>query len=1060
MQRADEERKVVSVLFVDLVDFTARSDQADPEDVRAMLLPYHSRVKAEIEQFGGVVEKFIGDAVMALFGAPVSHGDDADRAVRAGLRVLDAITELNEEDPLLDLTVRAAVNTGEAMVEKDAKSGSAQGLAHGDVVNTASRLQTGAPPGALVVGSETYRATRQAIAYEQVEPIVAKGKREPLEAWLAVKALTAPAERAASGTPMIGRDRELEMLRGIWDAAVTDRRPRMVTVVAPPGVGKTRLSGEFANLVSAAGGRVVLGRSLPYGERSAYRAFSQQVKDVAGIFETDGPAEARDKLAASVAGLCGDDRSEIAEHLAVLIGLGAEAVAADRPAAFFSARRFVEELARAQPLLLVFEDIHWSDQSQLELLESLASRVRDVPLVLLALSRPELYDTRPGWAGGLTAHTTMELHPLDAADARSLVDELLPEHSGMQDAIDRVVSTAEGNPLFIEELAASLAEHRDEPGTELPTNVKTTIAARLDVLPASARATLLDAAVIGKIFWRGALLGMEERDPASLDDDLDQLEARDLIRREPGSQIQDDREYVFKHMLIRDVAYTTLPRSGRRRRHAAVARFIEAASGGRLEEAAAILAHHWLEAGEGPRASEYLLMAADHAARRWARGEAIALYAEALELAPEEPPEVRRALVIRRAETLVELGDYLAAIPELDELLPELEGRDRLRAILAKTRSAYWNMDADAVNRLSEDAVALAEDLGDRELLAPALSMRFHAAAMQGRLEEAIPLGASTVERWPEGVRLVEKSSLLNQHALTHYWLGEYGPAEAFTLQALEIADEARSAEGTFRALSDLGMIQTGQGRHEEALAVFDRLLALEADTDIAGRWASRGTNMSGGTYREIFDLDSARARNEMAAEMGARSGFAMAEIQGGIDTVFIDLLSGEVGRAERAMPDLWERAAQAKGWHQWLMAGRLAEAESEIALARGDAEGAARAATEAIRRATDVPRLKYRTAGRIVLGSALTALNEPERAVAELRRASEDADRLGHPPTIWRSSAALGQALAATGDEEGAGDAVARAAEVVRTFAATLSLERGERLLAAGQVASLLATA
>src|SRR5215211_4484740 len=276
---APEERKVVSILFVDLVDFTSRSDQADPEDVRAMLAPYHTRVKSEIESFGGIVEKFIGDAVMAVFGAPVAHGDDAERAVRAGLRVLEAIEELNREQPELDLTVRAAVDTGEAIVDARSKPDIRLGLAHGDVVNTASRMQTGALPGTLIVGEETYRATRTVIEYRLIDPVVAKGKREPLPAWQAVGTLTAPAERAVSAAPMVGRDHELGLLRTTWQAVLTERRPHLVTV--------------FSQLVEEGGGRVLRGRSLPYGASGGYRAFAQQVKLVAGIFETDPPDEAR-----------------------------------------------------------------------------------------------------------------------------------------------------------------------------------------------------------------------------------------------------------------------------------------------------------------------------------------------------------------------------------------------------------------------------------------------------------------------------------------------------------------------------------------------------------------------------------------------------------------------------------------------------------------------------------------------------------------------------------------------------------------------------------------------
>src|SRR5918995_983972 len=561
---APEERKVVSILFVDLVEFTSRSDRADPEDVRAMLLPYHTRVKSEIESFGGIVEKFIGDAVMAVFGAPVAHGDDAERAVRAGLRVLEAIEELDREHPELDLTVRAAVDTGEAIVDARSQPDTSEGLAHGDVVNTASRMQTGALPGTLIVGEETYRATRTVIEYRPIEPVVAKGKREPLAAWQATGTLTGPAERAVSGTPMVGRDREL------------------------------------VQLVEETGGRVLLGRSLPYGEGSGYRAFARQLRLFAGIFQSDSPEEARRKLTTAVGELFGtEEAAEVGEHLAILTGLGTEQVP-DRQPLFFSARRFVEQLANKQPLLMVFEDIHWSDPSQLDLMESLASRVRDAPVMYLALTRPDIVDVRPTWGAGVPAATTMELRPLSTKDASRLAERLLPLKEGMTSAVRRLVETAEGNPLFIEELAASLTERVEGAAAALPTNVKTTIASRLDVLPPEARSVLLDAAVVGKVFWRGALAAMSDgQDHTRLEDALDLLESRDFIRRESTSQIQGDREYTFKHMLIREVAYTTLPRAARRDRHAAVAQFITDAAGERVAEAASLLAHHWRGGGGG-----------------------------------------------------------------------------------------------------------------------------------------------------------------------------------------------------------------------------------------------------------------------------------------------------------------------------------------------------------------------------------------------------------------------------------------------------------------------------
>jgi class 3 adenylate cyclase/tetratricopeptide (TPR) repeat protein len=1060
VEPAVEERKVVSVLFVDLVDFTSRSDQADPEDVRAMLVPYDIRVKSEIESFGGVVEKFIGDAVMAVFGAQVSHGDDAERAVRAGLRVLDAIQELNKENPALDLTVRAAVNTGVAIVDARQQPDIAQGLAHGDVVNTASRLQTGAPPGRLVVGAETYWATRSVIAYEPIESIQAKGKRKPLAAWLALEALTAPAERVASAAPMVGRDRELELLGRTWESVTTQRRPDLVTVIGPPGIGKTRLTREFVGLVEPSGARVLRGRSLPYGESSGYRAFRQQVKDVAGIFESDPPADARAKLTAVVTELCGPtDGPEVADHLAVLIGLGGDAVA-DRQPLFFAARRFVEDLATGQPLLLVFEDIHWADASQLDLLESLASRVRDVPVMFLALARPELLDSRPTWGAGLMSHTSMQLYPLSSDEALTLAGHLLPMLSGLQGAADRVVITAEGNPLFIEELVASLTERVDEAIEELPTNVRSTIAARLDTLPAAARGALLDAAVIGKVFWRGALQALDAtRSAAELEDALDILETRDFIHRESGSQIQGDHEYLFKHMLIREVAYATLPRAARRERHAAVARFIESAAGERIEEAAALLAHHWQEAGDVDQAVRFLQLAAEHAAKGWAKDEAADLFGQALELVPENQPELRRAIAIRRAETQVELGDPGAAAA-LDKLLEETEGLERLKVLMARAHTAHWALDAEGATRMSQEAFHLAQSLSIEEFLGPALALQGLASSMAGNMNTAFELGERALAQWIPGTRRAERALCLDQMATDRYWTGDYQRALEYGEQAISFGEEIKSSDSLLRTGPVHALTLTGMGRHEEALPRFEELIARGREFDLMHRMTARALNMSSALYRDLLQLDEATRRNQEAAELGAATGFANAMLQSGIDQLFTDLARGEVGRAEARWPDLWDRTQNTKGTHQWLMAGRLAEAKAEIALAKGDHAEAARLAQEAIDQSRQVQRAKYELAARLVLGRALMALGQPERGIDQLHTALDGIRRLGHPPTLWRAWWNLGTALAQTGQDDEAAAAVSAAANTLRTFAATLAPERSGPLLAAEPSREILSAA
>jgi class 3 adenylate cyclase len=641
--RAGEERRIVSVLFVDLVGFTSRAESLDPEDVRAFLTPYYEQVRTRLQSFGGRVEKFIGDAVMGIFGAPTTFGDDPERAVRAAL----AVRDWAEQD---GLQIRIAVNTGEAIVELEARPDHGEAMVAGDVVNTAARLQSAAPVGVVIVGEETYTATRNAVEYRPAPPVLAKGKTAPIQAWLAVRTTSPAGERPTAPVPMIGRDRELDVLTGIWERVTEEGRAQFVTVFGPAGIGKSRLGLEMAKLVADQGARVMRGRSTPYGASTPYSAFAQLVKQTAMIFDSDEPSEARAKLASGLAELAGPAAAEEhAPQLEVLLGLDGESAVVDRDTLFFSARVFVESLAMRGPTMLLFEDIHWADASQLDLLETLASRVRDVPVLFVALARPELLTDRPTWGGGLPAYTALPLDPLSEASSEELAQQLLAAKA-VANGASRIAEMAEGNPLFIEELAASIAERST--ADELPTSVRAIIAARLDSLPQGERSVLVDASVAGRVFWRGALAEMAAHD--DLAGTLSSLEDRGLIAREAVSRIKGDQQFAFKHSLIHDVAYATLPRAARRERHAAVARFLDATTDvGQSHEA---LALHWREAGESDRAVEHLTAAADQAGRGWAKERAVVLYRDALELVGAEDETTRRDL--RRRLALAEVGAY------------------------------------------------------------------------------------------------------------------------------------------------------------------------------------------------------------------------------------------------------------------------------------------------------------------------------------------------------------------------------------------------------------------
>ena len=538
------ERKVVTVLFCDLVGFTGRAEQLDPEDVGRVLGPYYASARAVLERFGGTVEKFIGDAVMALFGAPVVHEDDPERAVRAAFAIRGAIEELNAADPELDLQVRIGINTGEAFIDPAAAP-----LAAGDVVNTAARLQQHAPVAGIVVGEPTYRLTATVVDYLELEPVAAKGKHEPVRAWQAV---ALPSERPTRrGAELVGRVEELDLLEAAVDGA-----PAIVTLVGAPGIGKTRLLWELHHRLAAAGRpcRWLRGRCLAYGEEVAYWALGEMVKAEAGILESDHAEAAEAKLEAAVQRLVSPERAEWVErHLRPLVGLaGEQRLAPERRAEAFSAwQELLEALASAEPVVLAFEDLHWADDDLLDFVEHLAQWARGVPLAIICTARLELVERRPAWPGAV------RIEPLSRDETRALIASLLDGASFP----DAVLAHAAGNPLYAEEYARMLAE----PGSAetVPESVQAIVAARLDALDPGAKAVLQDASVIGKSFWPAALATIGTRRIEEVERRLGELQARELVRPQPRSSIAGETQYAFWHALVRDVAYGQIPRARR-----------------------------------------------------------------------------------------------------------------------------------------------------------------------------------------------------------------------------------------------------------------------------------------------------------------------------------------------------------------------------------------------------------------------------------------------------------------------------------------------------------------
>ena len=772
-----EERKVVTVLFCDLVGSTARADGSDPEDVLAMLGPYHRRLRGELERYGATVEKFIGDAVMAVFGAPAAHEDDAERAVRAGLRILEAMKELNAERPGLGLEVRVGIATGEVVVSLAARPEIGQHFVAGDVVNVAARLQHAAPPGAVVVGGLTQRLTRDKVGYESLSPVTVRGKSKPLELWRAVGVRArAAAVPWPSAVPFFGRQAELIALQSALRRATWEPGVQLVTITGEPGVGKSRLVSEFHGWITEQPGLVGWrqGRCLPYGEGVSFWALGEVVKAQAGILESDDQAEAREKLAAVIDAVAAvdADRAWLRSRLGPLVGLtdpsGASGQPRNQEETFTAWRLFLEAVARDHPLVVVVEDVHWADPALLEFIEHLVAWSEGAAILVVVTARPEVYERSPAWGGGRRNATTVALGPLTAAETGQLLAALLAGvvlPAEMQLALaDRVG----GNPLYAEQFTRLVVDRGlltgggSGPGLvsaenlPLPDTVAALIAGRLDGLPAERKALLADAAVLGRVFWSGGVVAVGGRGEADVRIVLRDLSRAEFVRRVPMSSVAHQEEYSFWHALLRDVAYGSLPRKVRAAKHLAAAHWLEELAGARVADYAELLAYHYQtarectkEAGDTARAAElaeptarYLVIAGDRAFALVA-ATAPAHYRRALDLLPAGSP-ARGAVLVKHALACSAAGRPDEPDRSLREAIAEFErhgdalGIGSAMTYLAGARYASHGA-ADAIEVLDRAIALLRQESPGNELAgACAYSALIHEVA--GRSEKALAL--------------------------------------------------------------------------------------------------------------------------------------------------------------------------------------------------------------------------------------------------------------------------------------------------------------------------------
>jgi len=1011
----EEERKVVTVLFADLVGFTTRSEQMDPEDVRAMLSPYYLRLRTELERFGGTVEKFIGDAVMALFGAPLAHEDDPERAVRAALAIRDAIAEMNAADSKLDLSLRIGVNTGEAFVVLSARPSEGEGMAAGDVVNTAARLQANAPVNGILVGAATYRATSHAIEYDETEPIRAKGKAEPVAVWIAIRARPGASRQLTSRSPLVGRAEQLASLAEAWARVLDERKPGIVTLLGAPGVGKSRLIAAFTERLQDMR-TSYRGSCLPYGEGITYWPIIEIIKDAAGILVSDEPSAVSQKLGTLLESLPTGDTDELramASALANLLGKPVTARGTYGASEIMQAelhwgiRRVFELLAAERPLVLVVEDLHWAEPTLLEFIQFVLEGASG-PIFVLATARPELAESGPAILTASSNRRRIDLAPLDGGESQALLTGLLGERGLSAGAAERLLAAAGGNPLFLEELMRMLVESGQLdsaaqgglPALAIPTSLNALIGARLDQLPTGEKRTAQQASVVGGVFWSGAVAYLADSD-RDHDTSLAALGRRDLVHERETSTVAGEREWAFKHILIRDVAYARLPKSRRAELHIRCADWIGALPAGE-DEYIEIVAYHLEQAclvareiGRSTvappiaRAADALARAADRAERREGVREAERYYTRALELVGEDDApratafRVRRGLALRALGQLRDAGALLARAAEEAAALERTDLRAAALVALANV-DAKQGRAADAKRRLVE-AASLAETAGD-----PVLRVRaaFESAAVRAHFEGAIDSAIDELQSALGAAAQIEDRALLAEGHLRVGTLlfnaGKLAAAAEELGRCIELAAGADSRRDEARASWLLGLVKYYRGMLDEAEG-------LGAD---AMQWFER----TGDTYFQLQNLRSlalyALARgDDQLAEKRLRDALPIAFDTGGwIVTELYRLLTDTLLR-QGHLDGAREMAALARSSQpeeDVYATAAVALAEAAIAAAEGDRDtvlarfGAAIALLDKQRLQVDLGE------ARMAFARALRDLGQIDGARAEFSRARE----------------------------------------------------------------------
>jgi class 3 adenylate cyclase/tetratricopeptide (TPR) repeat protein len=891
------ERRLVSVLFADLVGFTAASEQRDAEDTRELLSRYFETSRRLIELYGGTVEKFIGDAVMAVWGTPTATEDDAERAVRAALDLVASVSALGDEVGAPELRARAGVLTGEAAVTLGATG---EGMVAGDLVNTAARIQSAAPPGQVYVGEITRRATEAGIVYEAAGEHELKGKSEPVELWRPLRVVAGVRGSLKSSgleAPFVGRDREMRVVKELFHASADEGKAHLASVTGIAGIGKSRLVWEFYKYFDGVTQQINYhrGRCLAYGEGVTYWALAEMVKMRARIAEEEEHGSAVAKLRATIEEYVSDaeERKWLEPRLAQLIGLE-ERVATDREDLFAAWRLFFERLAEAYPTILIFEDMQWADPSLLDFVEYLLEWSRNHALFILTLARPELLERRPTWGAGKRSFTSLYLEPLRPEAMHDLIVGLVP---GLPAEIEtRILDRAEGVPLYAVETVRMLLDRgllvQEGPvyvptgpieSLEVPETLQALIAARLDGLTAEERQIVQDGAVLGKTFFKEGVARVSGLPLAEVEPALASLVRKEVLSLQADARSPDHGQYGFLQDIVKKIAYDTISKRERKAKHLAAAAFIEEAWGGEDSEIVEVLASHLLQAYEAAPAAEdggeikaracaLLVRAGDRAAALAAAAEARHLYLQALELT-DQP--LQRAELLERAGRMAWrsregdaerlLQDSLRAFEEQRQT----HAAARVSAALADIESESGQL-GEAVARMEAAFAVLSADEPDADVAALAAQLgRLY--MLQGQLDPAaervdFALGVAEALDLPEVF-----SQALNTRGGVLRQLGRHRESRILLEHALAVALEHDLHEAALRAYWNLMVLEASRERWTEVNRLIQSGLELARRAGI-GQYESEFLAANVEPLVELGQWNEAAAHAEESAQLQIES--------------------------------------------------------------------------------------------------------------------------------------------------------------------------------------------